>query len=110
MLRSPLRRPAALAVLALGLTASLASAGTRPELAATAGLRPAATVRALAARTRASSTLAARAVPASIDERYDVPSFLWATRDAASPRGQAARTALKPSAEAAARQHLGLVS
>src|SRR5438105_3163531 len=102
MLRSrSVRRSAVLPLFFLALGVPIASAGPLPELDATAGLQPPAAVRSLATRARASATLAARGVPSSIDERYDVPSFFWATRDASSPRGQAARTALKPSPEGA---------
>src|SRR5262245_36288701 len=105
------RRSGRLAVLSLvlfALTAAHAWAGPRPELDVTAGLRPSASSRALAARTRASSSLLRVATPSSIDERYEVPTFLWATQS-----GAGGTTALRPvraSVEADARRHLGLVS
>jgi hypothetical protein len=107
--RRILRRAAAVSLVALLLSSTIAAAGPRPELDVTAGLRPAAATRALALRARTSAPLVERATPAGFDERYDVPSFLWATHGAAGGQN-AARAAGKVSAEAAARQHLGLVS
>ena len=102
------RRTAALSLLLFALTALPAWAGPRPELDVTAGMRPAAAARALAARARASSTLLRIATPAGIDERYEVPTILWATRDPAAA-GAVSRPA-RSSVEADARRHLGLVS
>ena len=104
---------AAGALLMLSLAVPMAVAGPRPELDATAGLRPLPATRSLAQRTRASSLLTQVATPTSFDERYDVPTFLWATRDAAPGATAASATAgakAKPSAETAARAHLGLVA
>ena len=105
------RRPGRIAALSLvlfALTVAPAGAGPLPELDVTSGLRPAAASRALATRARASSTLLRIATPRSVDERYEVPTMLWATRGPGSPA-----TALRPartSIEADARRHLGLVS
>jgi hypothetical protein len=96
-------------LLALVLTAPNVLAGPRSELDASAGLRPAASLRAVARTASANSSLLKLATPASYDERYAVPTFLWATRTGAPIRSAAARVA-KPSAEGAARQHLGLLS
>ena len=101
-------RTAAMSLVLLALTSVAASAGPRPELDFTAGMRPAAATRALAARTRASSALLRIATPASIDERYDVPTMLWATTGAGA--NTAALRPAQSSIEADARRHLGLVS
>src|SRR5262245_12797014 len=106
--RNPGRTAARLLVLAaLVALAAPVSAGPRPELDVTAGLRPAASLRTLAARTRSSSALLAIATPASYDERYEVPTFLWATRGPGGPPG-ALRA--RSSVEADARRHLGLLA
>jgi len=105
-----LLRPAAAFFVLIACLVPAAFAGSRPELDVTAGLRPTASVRALAARTRASAVLVARGVAASIDERYEVPSFLWATRIPAGGTGAASSAAVRPTPEAAARRHLGLVA
>ena len=101
-------RSAALALVLFALTSARATAGTLPDLDVTAGMRPAPAARALAARAQASTALSSIAMPSTFDERYAVPTFLWATH------GPGANTAgLRPvpgSAEADARRHLGLVS
>ncbi len=101
---------AGVAILALALATTVASGGPLPELDATAGLHPAAATHALALRTRSSANLVARATPSSFDDRYDVPTFLWATRAGGGPGPFAARAAGRSGAEAAARAHLGEVS
>jgi hypothetical protein len=110
MTRHWIRRSAALAVVGFALAATIALAGPRPELDATAGLHPVAASHTLALRARSSASLLARATPSSFDERYDVPTFMWATRGSGSPSASAARAAARPTAEAAARAHLGEVS
>ncbi|MEQ1833988.1 MAG: M36 family metallopeptidase, partial [Candidatus Eisenbacteria bacterium] len=90
--------------------ASAATAGPRAELDASAGQRPAASTRARAAATRLAPALAALGTPASIDARYDVPTFLWADRTPGGRTSPFAARAAKPTAEAAARSHLNLVS
>src|SRR5262245_7665565 len=104
-------RPAAASLALFTLLAALsatAQAGPLPELDVTAGMRPTASTKALGARARAQSTLLRIATPASYDERYDVPTFLWATRPSGVSRGtlRAQRTTI----EADARQHLGLLA
>ena len=109
--RRLLGRIAAASLVPFVLTTTPAWAGPRPELDVTAGMRPAPATRALAARTRASAALLAIATPRSIDERYDVPTMLWATRgQGAGQPGAAALRPLKSTIEADARRHLGLVS
>ena len=100
-------RRAARFLISLTLSVAPAWAGPRPELDVTAGMRPGASLRALAASTRANASLLRLATPAAYDERYAVPTFLWATRDAAP---STAARAVTSSPEAAARRHLGLVS
>ena len=68
----------ALATLALMLFAPLALAGPRPELDASQGQRPSTATRTLATRARAS--VAGLATPSSYDERYGVPTMIWADR------------------------------
>ena len=70
-----LGRAATGALSLLMLAVTLAAAGPRPELDATAGLRPSLAVRSLAQRTRASAALSEVATPTSFDERYDVPKI-----------------------------------
>ena len=101
-------RTAATSLLLLALTSLAAWAGPRPDLDVTAGARPSAATRALAARTRASAALNAIAMPRSIDERYEVPNMLWATR--LTGANLAALRPAPSSIEADARRHLGLVS
>ena len=108
--RRTMGRFAASSMLLFAFTATSALAGPRAELDATSGLRPSAATRTLAARARLSSSLLRLATPASLDERYDVPTFLWADRTAGGRTSMFARSAVKPTAEAAARQHLDLVS
>ena len=107
-------RIAAASLVLFALISVPALAGPRPELDVTAGMRPAPATRALAARTRASAALLAIATPRSLDERYGVPTMLWATRGAGNGQpAQPGPTALRPlpsSIEADARRHLGLVS
>src|SRR5438093_1962580 len=76
-------RRAARILILLTLSVAPAWAGPRPELDVTAGMRPGASLRALAASTRANASLLRLATPAVYDQRYEVPTFLWATRDAA---------------------------
>src|SRR5262245_49808463 len=74
-------RSAAISLVLFALTATRAWAGPLPELDVTAGTHPAASMRALAARARSSAPLLRVATPASYDDRYEVPTFLWATRN-----------------------------
>lgn len=103
------RRSAALllATLALCATPTLSPAGPLPERDASS-VSTAAPMRSLAARNRAQAAIAGIARPASYDERYGVPTMLWADRT--SPATSFKASAAKPSIEGAARRHLGLVS
>jgi hypothetical protein len=102
------RRLAGISLLfGIGL-ATAAQAGPLPALDASVGLRPSAATRAKAARARSAPALRRLATVRGMDERYDVPTLLWATR----PRPVTA-SALRPtgaSAVEAARRHLGLVA
>lgn len=103
------RRSAALllATLALCATPTLSPAGALPERDASS-VSTAAPMRSLAARNRAQAAIAGIARPTSYDERYGVPTMLWADRT--SPAISFKASAAKPSIEGAARRHLGLVS
>src|SRR5437762_1342960 len=103
-----LGRAAVLSLFALALTALPAAAGPLPDLDVTAGMRPAAALRSLATRARADAALRRVATPASFDERYDVPTFVWAKRSSSTATATTRARATSP--EAAARTHLGLVS
>ncbi len=98
-----------LAALFSGSLAAAALAGPRPELDASAGLRPSAVARQRAAATRLSPELTALGTVAHLDARYDVPTFLWADRTPGGRTSPFAARAAKPTAEAAARAHLNLV-
>lgn len=100
----------ATSLLLFAFVATTALAGPRPELDATAGRRPAATTRGLAARARLDGTLLRLATPAGIDERYEVPTLLWADRTPGGRTSAFARLAVRPTAEAAARAHLNRVA
>src|SRR5258706_11090117 len=108
--RRMLGRAATGSLLAVAVATTIASAAPRPEFDASSGLRPGASTHALALRARSSQSLLELATPASFDERYDVPTFLWATRGTGGPSANRARSTVRPSAELAARQHLGQVS
>mgnify|MGYP003328801503 CR=1 FL=1 len=98
----------ALATLALMLFAPLALAGPRPELDASQGQRPSTATRTLATRARAS--VAGLATPSSYDERYGVPTMIWADRASDLTTAKAAPNAAKPSYEGSARRYLGLAA
>ena len=98
----------ALAALALMLSAQSALAGPRPELDASQGQRPSGAPTALAARARAS--VAGLATPSSYDERYGVPTMIWADRTSDLATAKAAPNAAKPSYEGSARRYLGLAA
>ncbi|MEY4374005.1 MAG: hypothetical protein RL760_171, partial [Candidatus Eisenbacteria bacterium] len=97
-----------LASLTLLALAPVSHAGPKPELDASATPAAAGEGRSLASRMRAQAALAGIARPASYDERYGVPTMLWADRGASATSFKA--SAVKPSIEGAARRHLGLVS
>ena len=108
--RHTLGRFAATSLLLLVFAGTAAFAGPRAELDVSATLRPSTSTRSLAARARVSSSLLQLASPAGFDERYEVPTFLWADRTAGSRTRAFAGRAVKPSAEAAARQHLNMIA
>ncbi len=93
------------ALLAVVAFASLATAGPRPELDVTQGARPKVATGSRVTRAVADPTLRALGSPASMDERYGVPTMLWADRS--NPANTFKATAARPSAETAARRHLG---
>ena len=104
-----LRRGLPVAFLVLSSMAPTAWGGPRPELDVTQGQRPSAASRSFASRAAANEALLKIATPKSMDTRYDVPTMLWAERSAANPT-TFANAAVRPSAESAARRHLGLVA
>ena len=67
----------------------------RPGIDAASSLRPAAAGAERLARARADARLAGLATPAHVDERYGVPSFLWATRTARASRPATAELAAR---------------
>jgi len=84
------------------LPAGLAPASAqRPPLDSSAGRRPAAAVLEQLSRARSDPALSRLARPAHFDERYGVPSFVWANRALGTTAGAAVRNA-----EQAARDHL----
>jgi len=96
---SPTLRGLVLLAILLGVpTTALAK---RPPLDVSADLRPAAAVLQQLARARADASLSRLARPAHLDERYGVPSFVWAT-----PTPDATRAFASLAPEQAARDHL----
>src|SRR5262249_32781843 len=79
-----------------------------PELDASFGRAPSAATRARASRARADQLLQAVGTPTSYDDRYAVPTFVWAARSVA-PATTATRPA-RQSVEASARAQLGRVA
>src|SRR5262249_38613782 len=78
----------------------------RPELDVTALARPTAASRARLEATRSAPALRTLGTVASVDERYDVPSFVWATRPSRGAAPPPARAIALTDAEAAARSAL----
>jgi hypothetical protein len=91
-------------LLAVLLAVPTAAFAARPALDVSADRRPAAEVLEQLSRARADVALARLATPAHVDERYGVPSFVWAVRD--PDAGRAASTTARVTPEQAARGHL----
>ncbi len=108
MSRHRISASALASLIALALAVQIASAGPRPELDVTAGLRPTPATRALSSRARADASLRRVGMPASYDQRFELPTLLWAARTNATA-SQAARPA-RSTAEVAARRHLARVA
>lgn len=107
-MRSTSLRGALAVALACATFASVASAGPRPELDVTQGMRPSSAPQSRAARAAADPALTRLARVSSWDERFGLPTMLWADRTAAPSRTDA--TAARPTPEGAARQHLSRVA
>jgi hypothetical protein len=78
----------AAALVSLVFTVSVASvaSASRPAIDVSAGRRPAPEVTDRLSRLRADPTLSKFARAAHIDERYGVPTFVWATRTSGAAR------------------------
>jgi hypothetical protein len=91
-------------VLLSGMAAPPAHAA-RPDLDVTAAARPSPAVQTLFEAARNQPSFRGLGIAAHVDERYGVPSFVWAVRTpASSPSAARALAAVPP--ERAARDHL----
>ena len=92
-------------LLFLGLAGPRLALAARPELDVTASLRPSPAARAALAALRADPAFRRLGDAAHVDERYSVPSFVWASRPATAPAPVALGFGAA-GAERAARDHL----
>jgi hypothetical protein len=93
-----------LILLALLLGVPATAFAERPPLDASIDRRPNAAVREQLSRARADAALSRLAKPAHVDQRYGVPSFVWATGSTGAGRPATGSASVAP--EQAARAHL----
>lgn len=101
-LRAALFHSGLIALIGLGAGPALAA---RPELDVSIAARPSLETRAALEASRSAPAFRRLGTVASLDERYDVPSFVWATRSAL-PAAPPAGASGPAGAESAAREHL----